>query len=404
MGSDRFLRAKDLGTDGTEGNVRLRVERLADIAALEALTPEWEALDAGLSLRTPFTSPLWNLLWWKHFRAQRPFVRDEFFAHVVRDERGALIAVAPMMTTHRPSQGPLQIRVLQFFGTDTNVTEVRGPACRVEDQTQIVEALSRHFMEQRSRWDWLTWYGLKHRDTTRDWPDHPVPILWERRIPIYYLPLPDSWETFKSGLSRNIKESLRKCYNSLKRDGHSFVLRVVERPQDVPAALDRFFALHGMRADADHTVRHLNVFAPQNATEFLRDYAQHMAERGQLRIFELEIAGKVVATRIGFLLGSELYLYYSGYDLEWGKYSVMTTTVAEAIKWAIEQRLSIVNLSTGNDVSKTRWGPQEDTYCYGVQVSPHWRGRLAYNAYHWLLRQKQMNTGFGKMLARTART
>ena len=52
-----------------------------------------------------------------------------------------------------------------------------------------------------------------------------------------------------------------------------------------------------------------------------------MAKYGCLRIFEIEIGGAVVATRLGFVLGKELYIYYGGYHPNWGKYSIMTTLV-----------------------------------------------------------------------------
>jgi CelD/BcsL family acetyltransferase involved in cellulose biosynthesis len=86
------------------------------------------------------------------------------------------------------------------------------------------------------------------------------------------------------------------------------------------------------------------------ARKFFADYAGHTASRGQLRIFHIAIAGNVVATRIGFVFGRDLYLYYTSYDPAWGKYSIMTTVTAKAIKCAIQHGLKIVNLSTGNDV------------------------------------------------------
>ncbi|HEX7480879.1 MAG TPA: hypothetical protein VF331_23960, partial [Polyangiales bacterium] len=61
--------------------------------------------------------------------------------------------------------------------------------------------------------------------------------------------------------------------------------------------------------------------------------------------------------------------------------SVMTTTVAEALKHAISLGLRSANLSSGNDVSKTRWAPREDLYCEVVQVSPTSHGRFAIAAY-----------------------
>jgi CelD/BcsL family acetyltransferase involved in cellulose biosynthesis len=85
--------------------------------------------------------------------------------------------------------------------------------------------------------------------------------------------------------------------------------------------------------------------------------------------------------RIGFVVGDSLYLYYSGYDPEWSRYSVMTTTVAEAIKYAIAHRLKTVNLSSGNDVSKTRWGPRELQYTSAYEQRDRLRSRLASRAY-----------------------
>ena len=51
----------------------------------------------------------------------------------------------------------------------------------------------------------------------------------------FVLDLPDTWQEFRSGLKRNIRESLRHGYNSLKRDGHRFELQVATDPGEVLA-------------------------------------------------------------------------------------------------------------------------------------------------------------------------
>ncbi len=74
-------------------------------------------------------------------------------------------------------------------------------------------------------WDWIAWEDGGHG-----------PALFQgrtRRKSAYVLALPDSWDEFKKRLRRNIKESLRKCYNSLKRDGLSFRLEVLTEPDAV---------------------------------------------------------------------------------------------------------------------------------------------------------------------------
>lgn len=300
----------------------------------------------------------------------------------VRDADGKLRALAPMMTTTRPAVGIIGIRVLNCFGTDPNVTEIRGVICRPEDEVAVVLALRGYIQAHASRWDWIDWGATRAVNwdaATRDLAAERA--FSERDVTDYFLQLPATWDEFRAGLSRNMKEALRKCYNSLKRDGFTPELRVVSDPSECEEALSIFFTLHASRGQADHMVHHPDVFRGATDRAFLSEFATTMARRDQLRIFQLKVAGRVVATRIGFLYGDELYLYYSGFKPEMGKYSVMTTTVVEALKWAIEQRLRIVNLSSGTDVSKLRWGPKAAEFRAMVEIAPGWRPRAAFRAY-----------------------
>src|ERR1700733_7117846 len=130
----------------------LYVERAAGQGAIEKIASEWEKLEESLQPRTPFTSPLWNSLWWKHFHTDSAWVRDELFVHTVRNEFATLIAVAPMMLTSRPAFGPLRVRALQLLGADENVTEMRSVISRPEDLIEVLAALSAHFEATASDW------------------------------------------------------------------------------------------------------------------------------------------------------------------------------------------------------------------------------------------------------------
>jgi CelD/BcsL family acetyltransferase involved in cellulose biosynthesis len=195
------------------------------------------------------------------------------------------------------------------------------------------------------------------------------------------LDLPASWEELRSSLKRNIRESLRHCYNSLKRDGHRFEFQVIEDPAGVRRGLDRYLALHTMRANATHKVVHPDRFASRISREFLYAICDRLAARGAVRLFALKVAEQVVAMRLGFVVGDSLYLYYSGYDPLWARYSVMTTTVAEAIKYAIACGIKTVNLSPGREVSKMRWGPRQVDCASAFEANTRLRSRLASTAY-----------------------
>ena len=355
------------------------VREVGSVGELHALRNEWRRIEDAQPLPLPFFSWEWSIAWWAHFPERGFRVRDRMFVHTVRDRAGALVAVAPLMITDRPGRGPVRTRFLQFFGADPNVTETRGVACMPEHDDGAHRALIDHLGRSRA-WDWMLWGGLHaDRGGARAVGEHATE--WTGDVPCFYLELPPTWDELRSGLSRNIKESLRKCYNSLKRDGHEFTVDVARARDAIGPAVGHFLRLHRMRADVGGTVTHRNVFDSAPAEAFLRDVCSRFAQRDATRIVLLKIGGEVVAGRIGFVLGKTLYLYYSGYDPAWGKYSVMTTTVAEAIKYAIGEKLSIVNLSTGSDVSKTRWSPKEISFRSAVQVAPSLRGRLAYRVH-----------------------
>jgi CelD/BcsL family acetyltransferase involved in cellulose biosynthesis len=59
----------------------------------------------------------------------------------------------------------------------------------------------------------------------------------------------------------------------------------------------------------------------------------------------------------------------------------MTTLTSEIIQFAIRHGLTAVHLSTGRDVSKTRWGAHEVRYAAGAQLSPRVSSRAAYTLY-----------------------
>jgi CelD/BcsL family acetyltransferase involved in cellulose biosynthesis len=355
----------------------LTIEKIDSLASLMQLKKEWQALEVDSGL--PFTSWDWAMAWWTQLREDKLGVKDSLFIRAIRSS-GELVAVAPMLVTRRPSIGPLCIRQLQFFGADPNITEVRGMLALPHWRKEAYCALLNHARDNADQWDLLQLSGVPAEFSLEELSAF-AESEWVGQTLDYQLPLPASWEELRGGLSRNIKESLRKCYNSLKRDAREFRLEIAQHPHQVEAALDRFFTFHGERARLTDTVRHGNVFDSLEARRFLADVCARFAQRDCLRIFQLVVDEQVVAVRIGFVIGEALYLYYSGYNREFGQYSVMTTTVAEAIKYAIAEGLKTVNLSTGNDVSKARWNPVEIMTRDALLLSPSKRAGLARGVY-----------------------
>ena len=248
---------------------RLTVEQLSGPAELAEIAGEWELLDRETLPRTPFTSPAYMILWWKHFsRHRRMLFHDEFFCHVVRGEGGRLVGVAPLMRTYAPGVGLPVVRMLQFFGVDAALTEIRGVICKPEDQAPVVQALVRHFLGCSDEWDVFRWTGLRQPADAFGALCAPGAFMARGDLPDYVIELPERWENLDERLSSNMRKNLRKTYKALERDGVAFSVRVTERGQDVRAAMARFLALHAARAQAEDMIFHPNKFVQPHARAF----------------------------------------------------------------------------------------------------------------------------------------
>jgi len=351
----------------------LRVEVITRPEALPALRAEYERLNQLRGNILPFALHDWHVAWCTHFLSTHGAVRDEPRICAVRSGAGECVAVVPLVQTARSAYG-VQVTSLGLLGADQAITEIRTPLVAPGYESRVAGLVQRR-LAAMGGWDWVHW--CSHSENFMQALAAGAALEPQTLQHDYILDLPPSWEELRAGLKRNIRESLRHCYNSLKRDRHAFQFVVASEPQQVQAALERFLRLHALRARQSSGVAHPDHFASGGSRAFLRDVCARLARRGVARVFELVIGDEVIASRIGFVVGGSLYLYYSGFDPLWGRYSVMTTVLAESIKYAIAQGLKSVNLSTGADVGKTRWGPREVPIMQAMQVSPRLRSRMA---------------------------
>jgi CelD/BcsL family acetyltransferase involved in cellulose biosynthesis len=319
-------------------SVGVNVQRIESATGLEAIGAEWDRLIEQSGFALPFLTFSWSKIWWRHFAENRRYVRDRLAVRAVWDD-GDLIGIAPLMLTERPSIGPMRVRYLRFLGADPNVTEISGAVYVPGRESDVYHALLEDLQTSSNEWQWIRWSGLDPNGVAAEILSSVWPLHWTRQVTAYRLSTAPTWETFRACLTRKMKKTLRNCYHTLARDGHEFVFTAIERPDEIPVALDDFFRLHTARARLSGGPSHRDVFETERSREFLSDVSRELACRSQAKVFVLKIGGQVVATRIGFIIGGTLYLYYSGYDPAWSKYSVMTALVAETIKYAISNGL-----------------------------------------------------------------
>jgi len=377
---------------------QVTVEVATSLEGLAALKPEYDGLNVACRNTLPFALHDWHVSWWTHFAKTEGRVRDQLRILVVRDDTGDCVAIIPFVRTRR-EVGYFRSDSLSLLGADPNFTELRSPLVVPGSEALVAEAVSRHLAADGG-WDWVQWSGIQ--GPFGEALAQKTHLGWEPPGLDYLVDLAPTWDVFRSGLKRNIRESLRHCYNSLKRDGLSFEFEVAQTPDAVRNALHTFFSLHSMRAGLTSTVAHPDRFASETSRRFLYEVCDRLATRGAARLFVLKVRGCIVAVRIAFVVGEHIYFYYSGFDPRWAKYSVSTTIVAEGMKYAIGLGLTGANLSTGTDVSKTRWGARLVPFQEAIQTRPRVRSRVTYAAYRRLLaRPDGAPNGWLKVLRRT---
>jgi CelD/BcsL family acetyltransferase involved in cellulose biosynthesis len=247
----------------------------------------------------------------------------------------------------------------------------------------VTSALRAYFQHEYREWDLLGWDGLREEVPAN------VPFGGAFGAPAhqpnYFIRLPASWAELHSRITGNFRRNMRKQREFFEVDGHTYQLRVVDRPADMRGALNTLFDLHTLRARAGSMdVRHPDRFANNTNRQFVTEYAVSMASCSKAHIFECVIGAKPVASQLTFTMGKDLWLYASGFDPDWRRYGVMTMLTTEVMQWALRSNYEVVNLSCGHDRGKMRWRPSEIAFTHVLERSPGLRGRLAMRSYRAL--------------------
>jgi len=352
-------------------------EIVGDLAGIRALKPDYERLYRVTGNTLPFATHEWHLAWCEHLLNRSPRTRQQPVFCVLRTLEGSCVPIVPLILTRR-RLGPLQVAALALVGSDPALTEIRNPLIEPGYERATVHALHER-LRSVSSWDWIQWSGVS-APLAQALELEATPH-WYQTLDDYVLDLPSAWSEFRATLRRNVRESLRHCYNSLRRDGHAFEFVVARDPVEIRWALYRFLQLHAQRAEMPWGPKHPDRFASHSFRAFLYGVCDQLAARDAVRVFQLRIADTVVASRIGFVMGDSLYLYYSGFDPAWARYSVMTTTVAETLRYSIAHGLKSVNLSLTGEQSKLRWHPRRVDFYSALVHRDSVRSRLACGAY-----------------------
>ena len=329
------------------------------------LIQAWERLyELQPAPSNPFLAPTWVLQWYDKF--VQPGDRVVLVVRRTREDDvpGEVLGILPMHVDHK-SVGPLRVaRRLLPVGAGVGVTPLELPGLLSADgmSRQIGSALTSALLATDHDWSELVlaphqgWLDYEWLEAS------PASVTFGecvRARACVVLPLQPTWDQTRATLKRNIKESIRRSANRLKKDGRAF--EVVRHGTDLDeAVVERFLLLHQVRSRATRSSKklHPDVYEGGPHRRLMVEALPRLGREGRASVFELYLAGEHVASQVALHSPGTSYVHSSGFKEEEWDLGVVTHLQAELVRHAIERGDTVVNFSPGPNVSKLRWSEQ----------------------------------------------
>jgi CelD/BcsL family acetyltransferase involved in cellulose biosynthesis len=289
--------------------------------ALEPLRDEWDQL--AEASRNIFATWDWVRLWWRHFGSERRL-------HVVAvREGGRLAAILPLYAwRERP------LRVLRFVGHGPG--DELGPICAPADRKLATAAVRETLMSAGAN-------ILVAEHIPGGLPG--ARVLGRTGSPVLDLH-GRSWDELLAQRSRNFRAQVRGRERKLERE-HELRFRTA-------SDLDTLIALHRERWSG-----RVDAFAGA-AEAFHREFASAACKRDQLRVWHLELDGRIVAAWYGLRFASVESYYQAGRNPAFDRESVGSVLLIHTIRTALEDGMDEYRYLRGGEEYKYRFADRDD--------------------------------------------
>lgn len=354
--------------------------RPADALSADELE-EWRELEAAEVSANPFLVPEWVLTWYRCFV---PKPSDRLVLLVRVRATGELIGLAPMYE-QTLRVGPLKVaRRLVPVGSGTPTPyELPGHLAAAGQHRDVARAI----VEATTRTDGADWSGLCtspeqswfEPEYVQSGPGGPQQTVdfWQHVVSraCVIMRLGGSWEQTRSGLKRNLKESLRRSRNRLEKSGVPYQVHRRTGAELDEQVVTRLLDLHLDRSTTDRgSIVHGNYYSDPASQELVKQALPRLAARDRATIYELELDGRIVAAQLALHARGSSYIHSSGFLPETWSYGPVTHLVGLVVQEAADRGESLVNFSPGPQVSKLRWSEevlawQEFGYAIGTKAT-----------------------------------
>jgi CelD/BcsL family acetyltransferase involved in cellulose biosynthesis len=316
------------------------------VQQLGPLRAEWEALLSDSATDTIFASWLWCDAWLQHFGAEEtPRVL------VVRDAAQQLAGIAPL-SLRTVKAGPLTLQHLQFIGASAPV-EHFDFIVRRGRETEVLPLLLTAI--EQMEFDVLQLSNILPHSLS-------LPLLRESRIPFVetdghaapVLMLPEEMDEVLARMEKKKSERARYYQRRIARDYPDWCCSVAQSA-DIDVALDELIRMHQAQWEARGAA---GAFGNARLTNFYRDLAHRLDERGWLRMYRLAAGGDVVSANLAIVFRNRFLHFINGTD-----YSTSVQSPGVVLHYCMIER----SIAEGVREYDFLWGEEPYKYDWGAE-------------------------------------
>jgi CelD/BcsL family acetyltransferase involved in cellulose biosynthesis len=342
-------------------------ELITDVAGLQALAPEWDALAVAAS--NPVAAPAWALSWWEHVAA------PEFQPRVVAvRDRGVLIGVGAFYL----APGRHGAREARLMGSDFGVC--MEPLALEGREWDLAEGIGRVLAGSQPPPDVVAFGPMtlaSHWATAlrAQWPGPLLGVSRRYRVegaPVIVLREP-SFDAWFATLSAKLRHSLRRGERAFAEAGGTsrWSTRATLR-----ADAEAFAGLHAARWKDRGWSRLADL--GERLPDWLEELGGSLIDSGRFRMCVLEVAGVPVCVDFGLLAGTQLAAVNSGWDERYAKLAPAKLAVLRVVQGAYERGCERVHLGVGEKANKLRLANGNDPVAWTIFMPPSSRLPLTY--------------------------
>jgi CelD/BcsL family acetyltransferase involved in cellulose biosynthesis len=337
----------------------MRVELVGDLAGLQ---DEWSMLCDSDPTATPFVSFQWLSAWCRDWaEGGTPWIL------LVRDGQ-RLIGAAPFLLSRRAG-----LRLIRGMGV--GVGNYWDVIAAPHDREAVLAAVAAALVERGRDWDlWFLDKLPEASATPAALQRAGLRLSQHARLPSPRIPLPETFDGYLEGLSKNRRSQIRRNLRSLEQGRLS--IREISDPGELRAALARWQALRvewwrqrEREIDAEH--------GSERFLAFTQEVVLALVPLGRALVWEVSEGEALVGVAVNFLDELTFYYWLWGMDPGFQQLKPGHTLIAHAIRWSIDTNRRYFDFMLGGEGYKYDYAPDDLDVLSMTVSSPRLRSRTA---------------------------